>query len=90
MLFNFKNSNPLQLIDGTILEPKEIVDGKHLYVIKGSKQPISYYYGKERDFQLISILIQKEDQNAVIIGYANIIFFGFLILLSVLQLFKKK
>jgi hypothetical protein len=35
-------------------------------------------------------LIQKEDQNAVIIGYANIIFFGFLILLSVLQLFKKK
>ncbi len=34
-------------------------------------------------------LIQKEDQNAVIIGYANIIFFSGIVIYSVIQMLKR-
>ncbi|RKS02916.1 hypothetical protein C8C84_2649 [Flavobacterium sp. 102] len=35
-------------------------------------------------------LIQKEDKTAIIVGYANVIFFSGIILLAVIKLFKKQ
>lgn len=35
-------------------------------------------------------LIQKEDQNAIIVGYANIIFFSGIIMYSVIKMLKNK
>jgi hypothetical protein len=34
-------------------------------------------------------LIQKEDQNAVVVGYANIIFFSGIIIYAVIKMLKK-
>ena len=56
------NEKPLKNVLGEIIEPKESVNSKYLYTIKGTNQPVSYYYGNEKDFKLNIIQLEPEDE----------------------------
>ncbi len=56
-----KGGEPLRNMDGTEYEAKTTSEDSKLYVIKGTKTPIGFYYGKAKEFKLNQIQIQKGD-----------------------------